>query len=104
MRGTIIKKGIVMTKQEFEQEQYERVLSTHWQKLVQLKELAETSSGSALRRTSIEDRQKELLQIENQKLVLEQLSDWLVVPEWYTNKIKELRWELQLKNVPVVVK
>lgn len=37
MRGTIIKKGIVMTKQEFEQEQYERVLSTHWQKLVQLK-------------------------------------------------------------------
>lgn len=93
-----------MTKQEFEQEQYERVLSTHWQKLVQLKELAETSSGSALRRTSIEDRQKELLQIENQKLVLEQLSDWLVVPEWYTNKIKELRWELQLKNVPVVVK
>ena len=104
MRGTIIKKGIVMTKQEFEQEQYERVLSTHWQKLVQLKELAETSSGSALRRTSIEDRQKELLQIDNQKLVLEQLSDWLVVPEWYTNKIKELRWELQLKNVPVVVK
>ena len=93
-----------MTKQEFEQEQYERVLSTHWQKLVQLKELAETSSGSAFRRTSIEDRQKELLQIENQKLVLEQLSDWLVVPEWYTNKIKELKWELQLKNVLVVVK
>ena len=81
-----------MTRQEFKQEQYEEVLSAHWQKVAQLKELIDTSTGSALRRMSIEARQKELVQIENQKLVLEQLSDWLIVPEWYTNKIKELRW------------
>ena len=81
-----------MTRQEFEQEQYEEELSAHWHKIVQLKELIDTSSGSALRMLSIAGRQKELTKIENQKLVLEQLSDWLIVPEWYTNKIKELRW------------
>ena len=92
MRGTIIKKGIVMTKQEFEQEQYEEVLSAHWHKVGQLKELIDTSNGSALRMMSIASRQKELARIENQKLVLEQLGDWLIVPEWYTDRIKELKW------------
>lgn len=84
-----------MTKQEFEQEQYEEVLSAHWHKVVQLKELIGDNRGSPfsqLRQKAIADRQKELIRIENQKMVLEQLSDWLVVPEWYTNKIKELRW------------
>ena len=81
-----------MTVQEFEQEQYEKVLSAHWHNISDLKELIDTSSGSALRMLSIASRQKELMKIENQKLVLEQLSDWLIVPEWYTNKIKELRW------------
>lgn len=82
-----------MTRQEFEQEQYEEVLSAHWQKVWQLKELIDTSSGSALRMMSIAGRQKELSKIENQKLVLEQLSTaGLKIPEWYTNKIKELRW------------
>lgn len=81
-----------MTKQEFEQEQYEEVLSAHWHKVAQLKELIDTSSGSALRMMSIAGRQNELMRIENQKEVLEQLSDDLVVPEWYTNKMKELKW------------
>ena len=81
-----------MTEIEFEQEQYERVLSAHWQKAWQLKELIDTSSGSAIRLMSIAGRQKELMKIENQKLVLEQLSEGLIVPEWYTNKIKELKW------------
>ena len=84
-----------MTKQEFEQEQYEEVLSAHWHKIAQLKELIGASRGSPfsqLRQKSLADRQKELIKIENQKMVLEQLSDWLIVPEWYTNKIKELRW------------
>ena len=81
-----------MTVQEFEQEQYEKVLSAHWHKISDLKELIDTSSGRALRMLSIAGRQKELVRIENQKLVLEQLGDWLVVPEWYTDKIKELKW------------
>ena len=84
-----------MTKQEFEQEQYEKVLSAHWHKIGQLKELIGASRGSPfslLREKSIADRQKELIRIENQKMVLEQLGDWLVVPEWYTNKMKELKW------------
>lgn len=80
-----------MTKQEFEQEQYERVLSAHWQKALQLKELIDTSSGSALRLMSIAGRQKELSRIENQKLVLEQLGKELVVPDWYTDKMNELK-------------
>lgn len=84
-----------MTRQEFEQEQYEDVLSAHWHKVAQLKELIGASRGSpfsALREKSIADRQKELIRIENQKMVLEQLGDWLVVPAWYTNKMKELKW------------
>ena len=81
-----------MTVQEFEQKQYEKVLSAHWHKISDLKELIDTSTGSALRIMSIAGRQKELARIENQKVVLEQLSDWLVVPDWYTNKMKELKW------------
>jgi len=84
-----------MTKQEFEQEQYEKVLSAHWHKIGHLKELIGASRGSPfslLREKSIADSQKELIRIENQKMVLEQLGDWLVVPEWYTNKMKELKW------------
>ena len=81
-----------MTVQEFEQKQYEKVLSAHWHKISDLNELIDTSTGSALRIMSIASRQKELARIENQKVVLEQLSDWLVVPDWYTNKMKELKW------------
>ena len=56
-----------------------------------MKELIDTSSGSALRLMSIAGRQKELSRIENQKLVLEQLGEELVVPDWYTDKMKELK-------------
>ena len=47
-----------MNKEEFEQEQYEKVLSAHWHKISDLKELIDTSSGSALRMLSIAGRQK----------------------------------------------
>lgn len=80
-----------MTKQECIQDMYEDVLGAHWKKLHQIKELVETSSGSYLRMRSIADRKAELARIENQKDVLEQLSDeFLVVPDWYTNKLKEI--------------
>ena len=84
-----------MTKQEFEQEQYEEVLSAHWHKIGQLKELIGASRGSpfsALRERVIVGYRNEVDKIENQKIVLEQLGTGLKIPEWYTNKIKELRW------------
>ena len=79
-----------MTRQECLQEIYEEVLGSHWQKLQQIVELVETSSGSYLRMKSIADRRAELVVIENKKLVLEQLADeWLTIPEWYTDRLKE---------------
>ena len=47
---------------------------------------------SALRERVIVGCRNEVDKIENQKTVLEQLSTGLKIPEWYTNKIKELRW------------
>lgn len=80
-----------MTRQECLQEIYEEVLGSHWQKLQQIVELVETSSGSYLRRVSIADRRVELAAIENRKLVLEQLADeWLTVPSWYLDRLKEI--------------
>ena len=80
-----------MTKQECIQGMYENVLGAHWKKLHQIKELVETSSGSYLRMRSIADRQAELVRLENQKDVLEQLSDeFLVIPDWYMNRLKEI--------------
>ena len=80
-----------MTKQECIQYMYEDVLGAHWQKLHQLKELVDTSTGSYLRNKSIADRRSELIRIENQKEVLEQLSDGiLIVSDWYTNRLKEV--------------
>ena len=79
-----------MTKEEFEQEQYEDVLSAHWHKIYQLKELVETNENNhPLRLKSIADRERELLKIENQKLVLEQLSELLVEPDWYKERIAQ---------------
>lgn len=74
------------------QETYEQVLASHWQKLHQIKELVDTDTGSALRAMSISDRRKELVVILNKKLVLEQLFDGLIQPEWYIdwyNKLKK---------------
>lgn len=80
-----------MTRQECLQEIYEEVLGSHWRQLHQIKELVETSTGSQLRRMSISTRRDELSRIENQLDVLGQLSEeFLQIPEWYTNKIKQL--------------
>ena len=84
-----------MTKQECLQEIYEDVLGAHWQKLHQIKELVDTSSGSYLRMRSIADRRDELSRIENQKLVLEQLSyAILTIPDWYINRLKEIGYDV----------
>lgn len=49
------------------QERYEEILSAHWHKLHQIKELVESDNGSALRARSICDRRKELVLIVKQK-------------------------------------
>ena len=80
-----------MTKQECMQSTYEDILSSHWQKLYQIKELVDTDTGSFLRAKSIADRQSELARIENQKEDLEQLTnEILVVPSWYTDRLKKI--------------
>ena len=84
-----------MTVQEFEQKQYEKVLAAHWHKISELKEMMIANRSlppSALRERVIVGCRNEVDKIENQKTVLEQLSTGLKIPEWYTNKIKELRW------------
>lgn len=83
-----------MTKQECIQDMYEDVLGSHWQKLYQLKKLVDTSTGSYLRNKSIADRRAELVRIENQKLVLEQLSDdVLAIPDWYISRLKDIGYD-----------
>ena len=74
------------------QEKYEEVLSDHWHKLHQIKELVDTDTGSELRARSISDRRKELSSIENDKEVLERLFDncGLVQPGWYKMWIEKL--------------
>ena len=72
------------------QETYEEVLSAHWHKLHQIKELVDSDTGSALRAMSIRDRRTELADIENKKLVLEKLFDGLTQPELYNDLIIKL--------------
>ena len=74
------------------QNRYEEVLSSHWHKLHQIKELVDTDNGSELRARSISDRRKELALIENDKEVLERLFDdcELTEPEWYIDWIEKL--------------
>ena len=74
------------------QNRYEEVLSAHWHKLHQIKELVDTDNGSELRARSISDRRTELALIENDKEVLERLFDdcELVEPEWYKMWIDKL--------------
>ena len=73
------------------QNRYEEVLSAHWHKLHQIKELVDSDNGSELRARSISYRRKELALIENDKEVLERLFDGLVEPEWYTDWIDRLK-------------
>ena len=74
------------------QEKYEEVLSSHWHKLHQIKELVDTDNGSELRARSISDRRKELALIESRKNALEYVFDdcELVEPEWYKMWIDKL--------------
>ena len=75
------------------QSKYEEVLSAHWHKLHQIKELVDSDSGSALRARSISDRQKELALIVSRKNALEYVFDdcELVEPEWYVDWYSRLR-------------
>lgn len=74
------------------QEKYEEVLSDHWHKLHQIKELVDSDNGSELRARSISDRRKELALIESRKNALEYVFDdcELVEPEWYKMWIEKL--------------
>ena len=74
------------------QNRYEEVLSEHWHKLHQIKELVESDTGSELRARSISDRRNELALIVSRKNALEYVFDdcELVEPEWYTDWIEKL--------------
>ena len=74
------------------QNKYEDVLSAHWHKLHQIKELVDSDNGSELRARSISDRRKELALIESRKNALEYVFDdcELVEPEWYKMWIEKL--------------
>ena len=74
------------------QEKYEDVLSAHWHKLHQIKELVDSDNGSELRARSVSDRRKELALIESRKNALEYVFDdcELVEPEWYKMWIDKL--------------
>ena len=75
------------------QEKYEEVLSAHWHKLHQIKELVDSDNGSELRARSISDRRKELDLIVSRKNALEYVFDdcELVEPEWYNDWYSRLR-------------
>ena len=74
------------------QNRYEEVLSEHWHKLHQIKELVDSDNGSELRARSISDRRKELALIVSRKNALEYVFDdcELTEPEWYTDWIEKL--------------
>ena len=75
------------------QEKYEEVLSAHWHKLHQIKELVDTDNGSELRARSISDRRRELALIVSRKNALEYVFDdcELVEPEWYIDWYSRLK-------------
>lgn len=75
------------------QERYEDILSAHWHKLHQIKELVDSDTGSELRATSIRDRRKELELIVSRKNAIEHVFDDcnLVEPEWYKDWHSKLR-------------
>ena len=75
------------------QNRYEEILSAHWHKLHQIKELVDTDNGSEFRAMSISDRRKELALIVSRKNALEYVFDdcELVEPEWYKDWINKLQ-------------
>ena len=84
------------------QERYEQVLSAHWHKLHQIKELVESDNGSQLRAMSISDRRKELSLIVNRKNAMEYIFDdlelVLCTPE-YSSFNRSVRERLAELNV-----
>ena len=74
------------------QEKYNEVLSAHWHKLHQIRELVDTDNVSELRARSISDRRRELALIVSRKNALEYVFDdcELVEPEWYIDWIEKL--------------
>ena len=74
------------------QNRYEEILSAHWHKIHQIKELVDTDNGSELRARSINDRQRELALIESRKSAMEYVFDdcGLVEPDWYKMWIEKL--------------
>ena len=74
------------------QNRYEEVLSAHWHKLHQIKELVDIDNVSELRARSITDRRRELALIVSRKNALEYVFDdcELTEPEWYTDWIEKL--------------
>ena len=74
------------------QNRYKEVLSAHWHKLHQIKELVDTDNGSELRARSITDRRRELALIVSRKNALEYVFDDcnLTEPELYTDWIEKL--------------
>ena len=74
------------------QEKYEDVLSAHWHKLHQIKQLVDSDNRSELRARSISDRRRELALIVSRKNALEYVFDdcELTEPEWYTDWIEKL--------------
>lgn len=83
-----------MIKQEiidFLQEEYEDILSQHWHKVLQVRELKETNrNNSPLRLQSINRREKELLKILKKKEAIELLyEDYITIPQWYKDITKK---------------
>ena len=74
------------------QNRYKEVLSAHWHKLHQIKELVDSDNGSELRAMSISDRRRELALIVSRKNALEYVFDdcELTEPEWYIDWIEKL--------------
>ncbi len=75
---------------------YEEILSEHWHKVLQVRELKETNKDNhPLRVKSIQDRSNELSNIIKKKTAYELLyEDWIEIPKWYEDikekhKIKE---------------
>lgn len=77
---------------EYIQDKYENILSDHWHKLHQIRELVDTDNGSALRQKSINDRRSELNTILSEKELFEKHFDdiELTIPKWYINWIQKL--------------
>lgn len=75
------------------QNRYKEVLSAHWHKLHQIRELVESDNGSQLRAMSISERRRELDLIVSRKNAMEYIFDdlELVEPEWYKDWISKLQ-------------